>query len=114
MHLSGLALHTRNLRSNPHASIVMAHPWVSPGEDPQTLPRVSIAGTTDTIYRSAQDFDENRNRFLAAFPAAEIQFELDDFQLIRFDGKTLRFIAGVGRIHQIECTDLDRLGVRWI
>jgi len=114
LHLSKLASHTRNLLANPHASLVMARHWGPADLDPQSLPRVSITGTTDVIDRGCSDFKMARARYLTGFPAADIQFGLDDFHLFRFEGNILRFIAGVGRIHQIQSSELAALGVRWV
>jgi len=109
LHLSGLALHTRNLQANPRASLVFAQADGDPGRDPQTLARISLQGSVTSIPRDHEDYAAGRARYLATLPQAEVQFGLGDFHLLRFRTEHARLVCGFGRAHRLGIETLKGL-----
>lgn len=100
MFLSGLSAHTRHLLADGRASVVISVP--DPGHgDPQTLPRISLAGVVEVIERSSAEFEEAWVRYAARFPAAAPRVGLGDFQLFRLRVEQARYIGGFGQAHTI-------------
>jgi len=109
LHLSHLALHTRYLLANPRAALTFSQPDDDPARDPQTLARVSLQGTMAAIPADGADYLAGRARYLAALPAAEVQFGLGDFYLMRFVTDSARFVPGFGRVHRLDGETLSAL-----
>ncbi|MCE0768135.1 CREG family protein [Pseudonocardia kujensis] len=89
--LSDLAEHSRNLAADPRASLLVAEP----GPDPLAAPRVTLVGRVWVLH------GDERTRGLAAyrrtFPDAGY-VDFADFQLYRLEVRTLRHVAGFGRM----------------
>ncbi|MEW5728682.1 MAG: DUF2470 domain-containing protein [Pseudomonadota bacterium] len=88
--LSGLSDHTRNLRADARVSLLFdgtdGHP------NPQTGPRVTIAGT------AAPTADEAlKRRFLARHPGAAMYAGFGDFGFWRIAPARAHFVGGFGR-----------------
>lgn len=96
VHLSQMALHTRALLSEPRAAIVVSAPDEGEG-DPQTLPRLSLAGVALALVPGTPDYDAGRAAYVARFPAAEERFALADFVLFRFEPAEARWVGGFAR-----------------
>ncbi len=93
--VSGLAVHTRNLNVDPHASILFARAGVD-GADPLDAPRVSLTGTAEPA-----DDAHIRERFLARHPAAAQYADFADFAFVRLRPEKAHFVGGFGRIASI-------------
>jgi hypothetical protein len=74
-----------------------------PSRNPLTLARVSIQGLATVLHAGSSEFENARSLYLAQHPTSDINFELPDFLLIGVHPQTARFIAGFGKIF-----DLDR------
>lgn len=98
LHLSGLAMHTRNLIANPNVSLSISADDDG-REDPQTLPRISLQGEVTPIARNAPDWFEAQQRYLARFPAAAITFGFADFTLFRMQISSARYVGGFADAH---------------
>jgi len=109
LHISQLSLHTRHLLANPRAALSFSEPDLDRARDPQTLVRVSLQGRTDVIARDSAGYEAARERYLTYLPAAQIQFTLGDFQLMRFMPKTARLVSGFGRAHRLNTEALNSL-----
>jgi len=109
LHLSGLAWHTRALRANPRAGLMVAYPDTNSG-DPQTLARVSLQGEAWPIPKATAEFEAIKRLYLARFPAAERNFELTDFDLYAFTPHTARYVADFGKIYTLEREHFQLLG----
>lgn len=96
LHLSQMALHTRALLAEPRAALVVSAPDVGV-EDPQTLPRLSLAGVALALVPGTPDFEAGRAAFVARFPAAADRFALADFVLFRFEPAEARWVGGFAR-----------------
>src|SRR5512144_1141567 len=89
--LSGLAQHTRNLRADPRASLLVMAPGA---EDPMQAPRAALLGRAAAL--SGADAEDGRARFLQRHPRAAAWLALD-FGLWRIDVTEVRFVGGFGQ-----------------
>lgn len=97
LHLSGLAAHTRRLRAEPRASLLVCEPDGPQVEDVQTLARVTLTGLVVPILPDAPDYTVARVRYLARLPAAAPLFDLPDFTLFRLTPSEARYVGGFAR-----------------
>jgi putative heme iron utilization protein len=104
IHISGLALHTQNIRQDPRVSLLIMQRESE--QDPQTLARLSIMGAALKIEASQPEYNESRNHYLHKFPRATRNFSLGDFALYGIEAETARFVAGFGRIFDLTVEDL--------
>jgi putative heme iron utilization protein len=96
MFLSSLSSHTRDLLADPRCSLVVTAP--DPGEgDPQTLPRVSLAGAAHEVARHDVGFADAWALYVGRFPDAAPRIALTDFLLMRFIPERARYIGGFAR-----------------
>jgi putative heme iron utilization protein len=92
MLLSDLALHTRNLRRDPRASLLLVGPG-GEGGDPLAGARLTLSG------RVVRDDDAgHRRRFIARHAEAAGYASFADFALYRLDMSGAHLVAGFGRI----------------
>ena len=105
LHLSQLALHTRNLLADPRASLVVTRPDPGTG-DPQLLPRVSLQGHVSALEEGEPGYDEAKAAYLSRFPDAAERFDLGDFVLFRFVPEEARYVGGFGRALRTEAAHL--------
>ncbi|MCB1736850.1 MAG: pyridoxamine 5'-phosphate oxidase family protein [Gammaproteobacteria bacterium] len=96
LHLSGLAAHTRNLGSDPRASLAIGEADCERG-DPQTLARLSLHGRIEALPRDGDEYAQARRCYLARIPTAEALFGFADFKLFRFVVERGRLVGGFGR-----------------
>jgi len=89
--LSGLAQHTRNLKADPRASLLVLAPGA---DDPMQAARASFIGRAVEI--GGADAEDGRARFLQRHPRAAAWFALD-FALWRIDVSEVRFVGGFGQ-----------------
>jgi len=95
MLLSDLADHTRNLKSDSRASLLLD---ATAGlEDPLTGARATLIGR---VERS----ETGRDRFLARHPSAERYAGFGDFNLYRMQVERAHMVAGFGQIHWIDAS----------
>jgi putative heme iron utilization protein len=103
--LSELAEHTRNLRADARASLLVAEPGEA---QPLAHARVTLLG------RCALVADTERDRALTAYLGAHpdaAQFAgFRDFHLWRLDVEAARYIAGFGRMSWIAGADFTAAG----
>ena len=88
--VSDLARHTRNLKSDPRASVLCAE--VGQG-DPLAHPRVTLFGVCEAVDKEA-----HRARWLARQPESEGYFGFDDFHMLQLAPEGAHLVAGFGRI----------------
>jgi heme oxygenase (biliverdin-IX-beta and delta-forming) len=100
LHLSRLAVHTRNLQTDSRASLLLAEPDAGRA-DPQTLVRLSLHGAARVLPKAAPEYAAAQARYLAKFPASAPVFELPDFDLYRFVPTQGRFISAFGKIFDL-------------
>lgn len=100
VHISRLAVHTRNLRADSRAGLMIAEP--DNGEhDPQLLVRLSLQGTAEPLPPASPIYADACARYLARFPESAPLFQLPDFDLFRFTPREGRFVAGFGKAFNV-------------
>jgi len=87
--LSELAEHTRNLRADPRASLLVQDSRAL--EDPQAGARVTLLGTLETI-----DAETAKERYLERHPRAAEFAGLGDFNVWVLHVSEARFVNGFG------------------
>jgi putative heme iron utilization protein len=100
---SDLAEHTRNIRGDPRASLLVQDS--SALEDPQAGSRVTLLGTVEPVPADA--VTHARDCYLSRHPGSADHLAMADFHLYRLHVSEARFIAGFGDMGWI--TSPDRL-----
>jgi putative heme iron utilization protein len=96
--ISTLAVHTRNLETDPLVSILFAE--IGAG-DPVAHPRVSLTGTA----RKVED-ERAKRRFLERHEAARFYAGFADFAFWRIEPAAAHLVAGFGRIVDLSPQDI--------
>jgi heme iron utilization protein len=96
IHISGLAKHTRHIAQNPRVGLMICE-TLKPGQDPQTLARVSVTGEARVLVSGSGDYAEVKAGYLKKYPDSEISFGLGDFDLYAIEVEHARFVAGFGK-----------------
>jgi putative heme iron utilization protein len=93
--LSTLALHGRNVKVDPRASLALAGP-VPEGHDPGDSGRVTLAGRVE--QPTGDELEAAKSSYFAATPAAELYTEFGDFTVYLLRPETIRWVGGFGRM----------------
>ena len=96
IHVSGLAAHTRDMRSVPDVCLMITAPE-SAAVPPQALPRVSISGRATFVPAEDEAYGALQAAYLGRFPEAADLFQFADFTLVAIEPSTARFVAGFAR-----------------
>ena len=97
--LSNLADHTRNLRADARASLMVEE--ASRRANPQTGARVTLVG------RVVADAEPRlRRRFLARHPGAALYADFADFHVFRLVIENAHYVGGFGRAQWLAAADL--------
>jgi len=103
--ISRLAWHTQDLQRDPEASLLIAE--TDDGRtDAQTLARVTLRGRAVRMDVDDAACEALQRQWLARFPASVVTFELADFAFWSIAVRDARFVAGLGRTHNLSATDL--------
>ncbi len=105
MLLSRLAVHTRNLDTDPRCSLLLVAPG-GEGGDPLAGARATLEGRAVRIAGDDESLARIRRRFLARQPEAAGYAGFADFGFFRLEPSTAHLVAGFGRIHAIPAADL--------
>ena len=97
--LSGLARHTRNLKADPRASLLVDQRHA--GDSPLATERATIIGRV-----TATNDATARRRYLARHPAAEQFASFGDFGFWLLEIDRAHGIAGFGRIREVAGSDV--------
>lgn len=100
--VSTLALHGRNLKADPRASLAVAGP-VPKGHDPGDSGRVSLAGKFEVPQGAERDAAEKA--FFTAAPGSEGYISWDDFDLYVMRVEQVRWVGGFGRMASAKPTE---------
>jgi putative heme iron utilization protein len=102
--ISELAEHTKNLRGDARASLLVAEG----GEgDPLARGRVTLLGRCRKLGASGGDQEREtaKQAYLAAHPNAGYYIDYADFAFWRLDVDAVRYIGGYGRMSWVEIAD---------
>ena len=108
IHVSRLAFHTQDILRDPRVSLMLAEPDLGT-DDPLQLARLSIIGSAHEIAHDSPEFQNAAATYLARFPDARVNFQLADFSLFRIEPQRARFVAGFGKIFNLDRSDLFAL-----
>lgn len=95
--ISELAEHTRNLRADARASLLVSD---STGDDSQAAARATLLGYGIPVPAPFQA--DARSRYLDRFPNSESYFGVHDFSLFQIKMTSVRFIGGFGEIYWVD------------
>jgi putative heme iron utilization protein len=95
-HVSGLAAHTREMRSCPDVSLLLTAAETA-ATMPQALARVSIPARAEFIAPEQPEHESFKAVYLAKFPDAAPLFQLGDFAIVAFVPQPARLVAGFAR-----------------
>jgi putative heme iron utilization protein len=104
IHVSRLAQHTAALLGHLRVGLLIAEPD-KPSRNPLSMARVSIQADAEPLELGSSEYEQARAAYVAAHPTAAFNFELGDFVLIRLKPISARFIAGFGRIVDIDAEE---------
>jgi len=97
--LSDLAEHTRHLRADPRAALLVA--GAATAANPQTAPRLTLTGLAEKL-----DDDALKARWLALHPYAAVYADFADFHLWRIRPRGGLFVAGFARATRLRPAEL--------
>jgi putative heme iron utilization protein len=100
--LSEIAEHTRNVRRDGRASLLVSA-GVRDGDDVMAMPRVTLKGRLVSLQ--AAEATRWRDEFLRAHPSAESYVSFGDFGWWRLEVSSVRFVGGYGRMSWIEVAE---------
>lgn len=101
IHVSRLAQHTGALLADPRVGLLIAEPD-KPSRNPLAMSRVSIQGLAEPLDPESAEFAAARDAYLDQHPTAAFNFTLGDFLLVRIRPTSARFVAGFGRILDLD------------
>lgn len=104
--ISDIAEHTRNLRADARASLLVQDSRAI--EDPQAGARVTLMGYSIPV--SEPFVSDARERYLALFPNSASYFQAHDFLLFRLVITGVRFIGGFGEIYWLSGSEITGPG----
>ena len=99
MLISGLAVHTQNVRTDSRAGLLID--GTSAEGDPLAGGRVSLMGRV-----AVTEAQSEKRRFLSRHPEAEMYAGFSDFAFYRFEIERAHFVGGFGRIVDLKPGDL--------
>lgn len=104
IHVSALAVHTRNLQAAPRVSLLVMRAEVA-GEPVHALPRVTLQGEATVLQPGSAAWADGRMAYLARFPEAAPMTQLDDFMFVAIHLLGARQIAGFGAARSLDANE---------
>ena len=109
IYISGLAAHTRNLRENPRASVLLAEPETT-STNALARRRLTFACTATAVTRDSAAHAEFASAFRAKFgPTIDVLAGLPDFQFVRLTPQRGRVVVGFGAAFEVDPQDWNAL-----
>ncbi|MEM7522136.1 MAG: pyridoxamine 5'-phosphate oxidase family protein [Pseudomonadota bacterium] len=96
--ISDLSDHTKHLRADPRASLLLGEP----GEkgDPLTHPRITLIAKAAFIDRSVQD------AWVARHPKSKLYVDFTDFNFVRLNVASAHLNGGFGKAYRLTAQEL--------
>lgn len=104
--ISDLSHHTKALRANPTASLLLGEPGAK--GDPLTHPRITLQARAAFVPHGSNDHTSLRALYLAQHPKAQLYIDFGDFHLVRLAVTTAFLNAGFGKAFTLTAADLTR------
>lgn len=108
IHVSNLASHSRHLRRDPRASLLVTG-MLAPGDSPLALPRVTLDGVARVLDDTDPLLATGRAAYLARFADAAVTTALPDFRFVFIELHAARHVAGFGTARSVGRDVLARL-----
>lgn len=109
IYISGLAAHTRNLRGNPRASVLLVEAETA-ATPPLARPRLTFACTAAPVARESAEHAAFVAQFRAKFGSViDVVEGLPDFQFVRLTPQRGRVVVGFGAAFEVDPCDWTRL-----
>ena len=105
MHLSGLAVHTKDILADPRVSLMIAEADQT-DRDPQSLARVTLEGEAGEIPKTTPEYERARSLYVERFPGSNMTFGLADFGVFSMRPRCGRIVAGFAQTVNITAEDL--------
>ncbi len=99
--ISALAEHTKNLRRDRRASLLVAEAG-QVGDDPLALGRVTLVAHAEALEPKSEEADLARGAFLKTHPGAAYYVDFRDFSFWHLGVESIRYIGGYGRMSWVE------------
>lgn len=106
VHVSGLAAHTRDMRSHPEVCLLVTAPE-SPDVPPQALPRISIPAMAEFVPQDHPEYAAFKAAYLARFPDSAPLFTFADFSLVALVPTSARLVAGFAQAMTLSADSLQ-------
>ncbi|WP_193140279.1 MULTISPECIES: HugZ family protein [unclassified Meridianimarinicoccus] len=103
--VSDLSAHTRALRANPSASLLVGEPGGR--GDPLTHPRMTLACTARFIGHGDPQHADLRAHYLRVQPKARLYVDFADFSFVRFSVRGAALNGGFGKAFHLSPQDLE-------
>lgn len=103
--ISDLSAHTRALRADPRASLLVGEP--GPKGDPLTHPRLTLQARAAFVDRAGPDHAGLRHAYLDQNPKARLYIDFADFTLVRLDIAEAHLNGGFGKAYRLTAADLS-------
>ena len=103
--MSSLAVHSKNLRADPRASLLVT---TTPNDQALQSGRVSILGTV--IELADGEVPAVRQRYLAVHPESEQWISFGDFRFYRLQPVELYYVAGFGKMGWVTTSEFENVG----
>lgn len=102
--ISDLSSHTKALRSEPRASLLLGEP----GErgDPLTHPRITLAATAEFIDRADAEHQALRDHWVTLRPKSGLYVDFADFHFVRLIPRSAALNGGFGKAFSLTPEDL--------
>lgn len=101
--ISALAMHTKNLKADPRASLFVTVPEAA--SDPLGAGRMTLVGTAEAV--PSDDLAAARASYLARHEAAKHYVEFADFSFWRLNPVGLYFVGGFGVMGWVEIPEFS-------
>ena len=104
--IAGIAQHTKNLRRDPRASLLVRDP--APNGDPQSTWRLTLLGRMNPLSSGDERIEERMARYRERVPDAPGYSEAHSFEIWEMEPERVRFIGGFGRIAWLDAASIRR------
>ncbi len=104
--ISDLSRHTKALRANPNASLLLGEP--GPKGDPLTHPRITLQGVAAFVPQGDREHETLRALYLTQHPKAQLYIDFADFHLVRLAVTTAFLNGGFGKAFTLTAADIAR------
>ena len=102
--ISELSQHTRALRQDPRASVLLGEPGIK--GDPLTHPRLTLNCTASFVRHGTAEYAVLRAHYLKTHPKAQLYIDFTDFHFAQFTVTSAALNGGFGKAFTLTPSDL--------